>query len=357
MKKIAVVLTILTIIGLFAGTLWFLYAKSQQPPVVHETEQATRMTIVRKTVATGTIMPRREVALKAQVPGVVDRLMFEEGDAVNAGDLVARIRIIPNMVNLNAAEAQLEAARINFDDARRELKRHSELFADKVISEFDLDRYRLSFRLAEQNLLAAQDNLDLIREGAARNSNTASNLVHSTVTGMVLDIPVKEGTFIIETNSFNEGTTIATVADMGEMIFEGRVDEAEVGRIAVGMDLVISVGALETERFDARLEFISPKGMEDQGAVKFDIRAAIELKDSSFLRAGYSATADIVLDRREDALAIREADLIFEDDRTYVEVHEGNQEFVRREVETGLSDGIYIEILSGLSPDESIRKL
>ena len=356
MKRIAIYLIVLFVLGLFAGTLWFLYSKSREPQFIYETVQPQHMTIIRKTIATGTIMPRREVALKSQVPGVIDLLTVEEGQTVEVGQLVARVRIIPNMVSLNGAEAQLQAAQINFDDAKRELKRHEQLFNDKVISEFDLDRYRLSFRLAKQNLFSAQDNLDLIREGAARNSNTASNLVHSTVTGMVLDIPVKEGSFIIETNSFNEGTTIATVADMGEMIFEGKVDEAEVGRIAPGMKLAISVGAIEDETFDAELEFISPKGEEDQGAVKFDIRAAIELKETTFLRAGFSATADIVLDRRDDVLAIREADLIFDDKRTYVDIHQGNQAFERREVKTGISDGIHIEILGGLSADETIRK-
>ena len=174
---------------------------------------------------------------------------------------------------------------------------------------------------------------------------------------MVLDIPVKEGAFIIESNMFNEGTTIATVANMGEMIFEGRVDESEVGRIAVGMELILSVGAIEAEKFDAKLEFISPKGEEDQGAVKFDIKAAIELKDSAFLRAGYSATADIVLDRRDQVLAIRESNLIFDDDKTFVDVLVGDQEFERREVRTGLSDSINIEILDGLSMGEQIKKL
>ncbi len=357
MKKISIVIILLLFVVAFLGTVGFLYGKSQEPPVIFETDQPFVTDIIRKTVATGSIVPRREVALKSQVPGVVDELYFEEGASVGTGDLIAKIRLIPDMVRLNDAEAALDAARINYDDAQRELQRREELVADELISEYEFNQYKIEVRRVTQQLEAAENNVELIREGSARRSGNVSNLVESTVDGMVLDIPVKEGTFIIESNMFNEGTTIATVADMGEMIFEGRVDESEVGRIAVGMDLILSVGAIESEKFDATLEFISPKGEDDQGAVKFDIRAAITLKESSFLRAGYSATADIVLDKREQVLAIREGNLIFEDDKIYVDLMVGEQQFERREVQTGLSDGINIEIVTGLSEGDQIKKL
>ena len=357
MKKIFVVAILLLFVTAFLGTVMFLYAKSQEPPVVFETDQPFVTDIVRKTVATGSIVPRREVALKSQVPGVVDELFFEEGDKVGLGELVARIRLIPDMVRLNDAEAALKSARIDYEDAERELARREDLFNQDLISDFDFNRYKLEYRRVAQQLEAAENNLELIREGSAKRSGNVSNLVQATVQGMILDLPVKEGTFIIESNMFNEGTTIATVADMGEMIFEGRVDEAEVGRIAVGMDLILSVGAIESETFNAKLEFISPKGEEDQGAVKFDIRAAIELKESQFLRAGYSATADIVLEKRDQVLAIREGNLIFDDGRTFVDLMVGDQVFERREVQTGLSDGINIEIIDGLSDGDQVKKL
>jgi HlyD family secretion protein len=357
MKKFLIVFVLLVFVVIFFGTVVFLYNKSQEPPVIYETDQPFMADIVRKTVATGSIVPRREVALKSQVPGVVEELYFEEGQAVNAGDLVAKIRLIPDMVRLNDAEAAVEAARINYEDGRRELERRRELVEEELIPEYEFNRYQIEFRRVTQQLEAAENNLELIREGSAKRSGNVSNLVESTVDGMVLDIPVEEGTFIIESNMFNEGTTIATVADMGEMIFEGRVDESEVGRIAVGMDLILSVGAIESEKFDASLEFISPKGEVDQGAVKFDIRAAITLRESMFLRAGYSATADIVLEKRDQVLAIREGNLIFEDDATYVDLLVGEQQFERREVETGLSDGINIEIVSGLAAEDVIKKL
>ena len=357
MKKISIVIVLLLFVAAFLGTIGFLYNKSQEPPVIFETDQPFFTDIVRKTVATGSIVPRREVALKSQVPGVVEKLYFEEGDAVNLSELVAKIRLIPDMVRLNDAEAALEAARINHEDGERELRRREELIADELISEFELNQYKLEFRRVTQQLEAAENNVELIREGSAKRSGNVSNQVESTVEGMILDIPVKEGTFIIESNMFNEGTTIATVADMSEMIFEGRVDESEVGRIAVGMDLILSVGAIESEQFDAELEFISPKGEDDRGAVKFDIRAAITLKESSFLRAGYSATADIVLEKRDQVMAIREGNLIFEDGRTFVDLMVEEQQFERREVQTGLSDGINIEILDGLSEGDKIKKL
>ncbi len=357
MKRIMVASLLLLFLAAFAGTVLFLYGKSQEPPVVYETDSPFVADIVKKTVATGSIVPRKEVALKSQVPGVVDNIYFEEGDSVDSGDLIARIRLIPDMVRLNDAEAALEAARIDHEDATRELARREDLVTQDLISDFEFNRFKLEFKRVTQQLEAAENNLELIREGSAKRSGNVSNLVNSTVDGMVLDIPVKEGTFIIESNMFNEGTTIATVADMGEMIFEGRVDESEVGRISVGMALILSVGAIEGETFNATLEFISPKGELDQGAVKFDIRAAIELKDSAFLRAGYSATADIVLDRRDQVLAIRESNLIFDDGRTFVDVMVGEQEFERREVVTGLSDSINIEILEGLSEGDRIKKL
>ncbi len=246
MRRILLGLLLIGLLATFVGTLAFLYQKSQEPPAVFETDQPFITDIIHKTVATGAIVPRREVALKSRVPGVVDEIHFEEGDLVRLDDLVARIRLIPDMVALNAAEAALKEARINRENAERDLRRHEDLFQRKMISDFEYNRYLLEYKLVTQQLEAAQSNLELIREGAARRTGNVSNEVRSTVTGMVLDIPVKEGTFIIESNTFNEGTTIATVADMNEMVFEGRVDESEVGRIAAGMPLVLASMCIAT---------------------------------------------------------------------------------------------------------------
>lgn len=357
MKKVIVVLAIIIIAGLFLGTGYFLYQKSEEPPIVYEIDTPFKTDIVKKTIATGTIMPRKEIVMKSQVSGVVEELYVKEGTKVKVGQLIAKIKIIPNVVSLNNAEAQLKAAKINHANAEKELKRQKELYEEKIISEFDYNQYLVDYKLKNQELEAAENNLELIREGSSRQSGNSSNLVKSTVDGMVLEIPVKEGSFIIESNTFNEGSSIATIADMNEMIFEGKVDESEVGRIREGMDLILSVGAIEGEFFNANLEFISPKGTSEEGAIKFDIKAAISLKEDLFLRAGYSATADILLEKRENVLAIKESNLLFDNGKTYVEVMVGNQKFEKREVITGLSDGINIQVDGGLSETESIKKL
>jgi HlyD family secretion protein len=339
---------------LFIGTAVFLYAKSIESPVVYQTEKPFTADIVKKTVATGKITPRREINIKSQVSGVVETIFVQPGQKVNKGDLLAKIQIIPNMERLNAAELQLETARINLKNAERELQRVRRLYTQKLVSETELNKFELDYALQKETESSAVDNVALIREGASKKTGMISNQVKATAGGTVLDVPVKEGTFVIETNTFNEGTTIATIADMTDMIFEGKLDESEVGKIREGMELVLDIGAVE-EPFTAQLEYISPKGVDDQGTIKFEIRAALKLDANHALRAGYSANADIVLDRRKDVRAINEKNLIFAEGKTWVEVEIAAQRFERREVRTGLSDGIKIEILGGLNENDSIK--
>jgi len=358
MKKVFIVIVLIIIVASFAGTGYFLYSKSVEPEVVFETDTPFYTDIVKKTVAVGSITPRKEVDVKSQVSGVVEDLYKEPGDIAKTGDLIAKIKIIPDVVALNNAEARVKEALINFKNAEKELTRQRDLYEQEAISEFSYNQFVLDYNLRKQQLDAARDNLDLVKEGASKKSGVASNLVRATASGMILDISVKEGTFVIESNTFNDGTTIASIANMGKMIFEGKVDESEVGKIKEGMDLVLQVGALEEERFEAVLEYISPKGVEEEGAIQFEIRAAmVENPDGSFLRAGYSANADIVLDERDSVLAIKESNLIFDKDGTiYVEVEVGPQQFERRAVKTGLSDGVNIEVLEGLSIDTKVKK-
>lgn len=354
LKKIFLFSVLATVAFLFLGTGVFLYAKSVESPVVFKTGKPFIADIVQKTVATGKIVPRLEVDIKSQVSGVVETIFVQPGEPVKAGDLLAKIRIIPNLERLNTAESQLETARINLHNAGRELERARKLVEEKLISETELNKYELDYALQREAVSSAVDNVALIKEGASK-AGKISNQVKATVSGTVLDVPVKEGTFVIETNTFNEGTTIASIADMTDMIFEGTVDESEVGKLHQGMELVLDVGAIESEPFVAELEYISPKGIDDQGTIKFEIRAAIKLKNSHYLRAGYSANADIVLDKRKEILAINEKNLIFTDGKTFVDVETAPQKFERREVATGLSDGINIEIVSGLEKDETIK--
>jgi HlyD family secretion protein len=357
MKKLLFFIVLLGIGGLFAGTAVFLYQKSVEKPIVYETDKPFLTNIIKKTVATGKITPRKEVEIKSQVSGVVETLFVEAGMLVNKGDLLARIELIPDMEQLNLAESQLETARINLRNAERELGRQKELIEDRLVSENEYYRYVLDYDLRREAVTAAENNVALIKEGASKDSDKVSNMVRATVQGTVLDVPVKEGTFVTETNTFNDGTTIATIADMNDMIFEGKVDESEVGKIRQGMELVLNIGAIQEEPFSAILEYISPKGVEDQGTIKFELRAALQLKDDLYLRAGYSANADIVLDRRENVLAINEGNLQFEEQDTFVEIEVGEQVFERRDVVTGLSDGINIEVLEGLHENDLIKKL
>jgi len=354
-RLLAPALITLTIIGLFVWTLVFLYNKSQATPITHKTEKPFKTDIVKKTVATGAIVPRKEVAIKPRISGVIDELFIEAGKQVAKGDRIAKIKITPNMVNLNAAEARVKTARVRARNAEKELARFQGLFDRKLISEADLTARRLDSELAEQEVLAADSNLQLIREGASRGSGKVQNEVTSTVDGMILDVPVEEGVSVIETNNFNEGTTIATVANMRDLIFKGTVDESEVGKLKVGMELDIRIGALDNQALKGKLEYIAPKGVSKDGAIQFEIRAAITARDDVFVRANYSANADIVLDRRSDVLAIREAVVGFDEGKAYVEVETAPQKFAKRPVELGLSDGINIEVLGGIDADAQLK--
>jgi len=356
MKKVLRIVLIAVFIGSLGYLGFFVYEKSEKPPVIFETDSTYVMDIERKTVATGAINPRREIEIKSQVSGVVDKLFVQPGDDVKAGQLIAKIKIIPNVVALNNAEARLKESVINYKNSEIELDRQKKLFGEKVISEVEYNQNLLAYNLNRQQVEAAENNLELIKEGASKKTGAVSNLVRSTVAGMVLDVPVKEGNFVIETNTFNDGTTIASVADMTELIFEGKVDEAEVGKLVEGMQLKLTVGALDTVQFTADLEYISPKGVEEEGAIQFEVRAAVQISTEYFLRAGYSANADIVLDRKEQVLAIRESNLLFEEDKIFVELQTEEQEFEKKEIETGISDGINIEVISGLDKESWVKK-
>ncbi|GHA68612.1 efflux RND transporter periplasmic adaptor subunit [Pontibacter akesuensis] len=355
MKKVLLGLFVIVFIGLSGWLGYYFYNKANTDPVVYKTESPFETEIVKKTVATGSIVPRKEVQVKSQVSGIVEELYVEAGQVVKKGQLLAKIRIVPNMVSVNNAETQLQTAKLNFDEAKRELARYQELYAQKVVPEQEFRKYKADYDMKRENLSAAESNLQLVREGSSRKKGQSSNLVYSTIDGMLLDVPIKEGTSIIERNNFNEGTTIASVADMRSLIFEGKIDESEVGKLKENMDLLLTIGAIEGRVFDAKLEYIAPKGVDEEGTIKFPIRAKVLLDEKDFIRAGYSANADIVLDKREKTLAIKESMLKFEEERPYVEVETAPQRFEKRMIKTGLSDGINIEVLSGLQKKDKIK--
>jgi len=358
MKTFFKIFILVVILGVFIFTIYFLYNKSQAKPVVFETTTPFITNIVKKTVATGSVVPRKEIEIKPKISGIVEEIYVEEGNMIKKGELIAKVTIIPNMVNLNNAESRVNRAKIALQNAKKNYNRQKELFDQNVISATDFETYELEYNTAIEELASAENNLLLIKEGQTKNTSTPTNtLIRSTINGMVLDIPVEIGNSVIESNTFNDGTTVAIIADMGEMVFEGQVDESEVGKIREGMDLILTVGAIEEVKFDATLEHISPKGVEENGAIQFEIKAAVDLIDTIFVRAGYSANADIVLDKRDSVLAINESFLKFENDSAYVEIETEPQTFEKRFIETGLSDGINIEVISGLTKDDKIKKL
>ena len=356
MKKVLLIFLVLALLSTFAGTFYYLYAKSEEPPVVYDTATSEVATIIHKTVATGSVVPRQEVEIKPQISGIIDQLYVEPGDTVKQGDLIARIIVIPNMVSLNNAENRVNLARIRFEDAKLDLDRNRKLVDEGTISRSEFQKVEIAHQNAAQELEGAIDNLEIVRKGStARTESSSNTLVRATISGMVLEVPLEAGASVIEANTFNDGTTIATVADMDDMIFEGKVDESEVGKIRPGMDLLLTIGAIEGETFDATLEHIAPKGVEEDGAIQFEIRAALAQRDGVLIRANYSANADIVLARADEVMAIDESLLQFDDGVPFVEVETSPQAFERRDVEVGLSDGIKIEVVSGLSAEDRIK--
>jgi HlyD family secretion protein len=353
MKRIIKYLILAVIVVVFLGTLVFLYRKSNEQPVVFKVDSPAKMTIVKKTVATGKVIPRREIEVKSQVSGVVEKLYVVAGQPVKKGTVLARIALRPSMLNVSQAESQLQSAKLNLKNQAVDLERYRKLVADGVISQSQFNTYSTNYDLQKEAVAAAENSVALLRTGATK--GMVSNMIPATIDGTVLDVPNKEGAFILETSTFQSGTTLATLADMNDMIFEGLVDESEVGKLKQGMQLLLNVGALEGKPFTATLEYIAPKGVTDQGTIKFTIRAAVQLSKDLFLRSNYSANADIVLDKREDVLAINEGNLIIEGDKTFVEVESAPQQFEKREIKTGLSDGINIEVVSGLRSDEKIK--
>ena len=358
MKKIFRILGVTLLVVVFGGTIAFLYTKSKKKPDVYETKTPVISNVIQKTVATGSVVPRQEIEIKPQVSGIIDEIYVEAGDRIEKGQIIAKINIIPDMVNLNAAESRLKRAEIDFQDAKIDYDRQQKLFDNDVISYEEFKKAKVAYDQSKEEFSAADNNLELIKNGVTKKAQTATNtLVRSTITGTVLDVPIKVGNSVIQSNTFNDGTTIAIVADMKDMIFQGKVDETEVGKIKEGMMIELEIGAIEKDKFDAVLKYISPKGKEENGAIQFEIKADVDLKEGQFIRAGYSANANIVLERKDSVMVIPEGMLQFKNDSAFVEVltNETESVFEKRNVKTGISDGINIEIVEGLTKDDKVK--
>jgi HlyD family secretion protein len=352
--------------------LYYFYVKNQEDPVVYTTEQAVVDNIVKMTVATGSIVPREEILIKPNISGIIDEIFVEAGDVIKSGDLIAKVKVVPNVSSLSSAQnninnirTQVETARLALANQKSIYGRQKELFEKGVISANEFDTAQLAYDQAQQRfkqeqvgLNGAVQNYDIVKTGSSRGLGaTANTEIRATISGMVLDVPVKTGNQVIESNNFNDGTTIATIADVDKMIFEGKVDESEVGKIKENLPLEITVGAIENKTFDAVLDYIAPKGVDENGAIQFEIKGTLKKGDTTFIRAGLSANASIILARADSVLTLQEA-LVQYDSKTknpFVEVETGDQDFERREVELGISDGIKVEIKSGVSKDDKIK--
>jgi len=360
MKKYIKYILMALVAVIFIGTFVFLYIKSQPQPVVYDEFTLQRMNIRKTTVVTGKIEPRNEVNVKPQISGIITEILKEAGETVQQGEVIAKVKVIPDMGSLSAAQSRLRLAEINRKQAQTDYDREKALFDKGLVAADEYDKIAQALRQAREEVDAAQDNLEVVRDGVSKsNASASSTLIRSTITGLILDIPVKVGNSVILANTFNDGTTIATVANMNDLIFRGNIDETEVGRLSAGMNMKITIGALQDLKFDARLEYISPKATEQNGANQFEIKAAVNLPSSSAnIRSGYSANAEIVLAEAKNVLAVPESAIEFEGNDTYVYVIKGEgdkQTYERRKVQTGISDGINIEIRSGVKQNERVR--
>ncbi|MGB5316584.1 MAG: efflux RND transporter periplasmic adaptor subunit [Robiginitalea sp.] len=345
---------------LVLGALWaatYFIKTNSKSAITYETTTPFTSTIERKTVATGKVIPQEEIEIKPQITGIIDKILKEEGDNVKIGDLIATIRVVPNEQALNQARGRVRNAELALNTIKIEYDRNKKLYDRGVISNQSFVDLQLQYDQSEQELKNARVDYQIILKGSAGGATNANTNILATVYGTILEIPVEVGDQVILANNFNDGTTVATIADLGKMIFEGQVDEGEVGKLEVGMPLEISLGAIDNKTFDATLKFIAPKGVEDAGAVKFKIEGDVTVNDSILIRAGYSANASLTLEKKEDIMVIQEALLQFdrETDKPYVEVATGDQQFERREIEIGISDGVNVEVVSGLEMGDEIK--
>ena len=357
MKKVFKYMLIAAILfGVLYAAVFFIKSNSK-PAVQYDTETALITSIEMKSVATGKVIPEDEVEIKPQISGIIQTLYVEEGDNVKTGDLLAKVKVVPNEQSLNSAKGRLANTKILMENAKIEFNRNKGLFEKEIISQQDFQNAELNYSRAKQDVTNADSDLQIIKLGSAGGSATANTNIRATVSGTVLEMPIKEGDQVVESNTFNNGTTIAIIADLSKMIFEGKVDEAEVGKLKIGMPLSVNLGAIQDKEFEARLKFIAPKGNEEQGAVQFKIEGDVYLDDDFFVRAGYSANASLVLERKDSILAIPEALLQFDKktEEPYVEVQIKDQEFERKDIKTGISDGINVEILSGITIEDNIK--
>lgn len=363
MKKIVRIILIILLILIILGTFYFLWSKSKKKELDYETVKIEKRDIKKVTVLTGTIEPRDEVQIKPQISGIITAIYKEAGDIVKAGDIIAKVQVVPDIAQLNNAESQLKLAEISLNKAQTDFERTKNLYESGVSSKEEYDNANITYLNAVENVNTAQENVLIVKEGISKQNAQYSNTsIRATISGMILDVPVKVGNSVIQTNTFNDGTTIATIADMNDLIFKGNVDETEVGKIAVGNIIDLTIGAIQDAKLSAELEYISPKGALSNGATLFEIRAAViidKIDNQTLIRSGYSANGEIVLEKREQVYAIPESSVEFDKDSTFIYIVDYSTDneikYQKKAVDLGLSDGIFVELLSSIDTSSEIR--
>lgn len=359
MKKYRKLIVAACIALVFLGTFVFLWRKSQPKPSIYSEHSPKTADILKTTVITGKIEPRNEVNVKPQISGIITELLKQPGETVKQGEVIAKVKVIPDMGQLSSAEARVRLAELNLRQAETDFSREEALWNQKLVSDDEYDKTRQALGQAQEERRAAEDALQVVRDGVSKsNASASSTLIRSTISGIILDVPVKVGNSVILSNTFNDGTTIASVANMNDLIFRGNIDETEVGQLVSGMPMKITIGALQDMRFEAALEYVSPKATESNGANQFEIKAAVSLKEGGSIRSGYSANAEIVLASAKQVLSVPESTIEFSGDSTFVYLVKGEgkeKRYERHAVTTGLSDGVNIEIRKGLTLKDKVR--
>ena len=355
MKKVGKILLVVLVAAIFLGTFGYLFQRSQPKEVRYQELTPEMGEVIKSTVVTGKIQPRDEVNVKPQINGIVAELYKKAGETVQQNEVIAKLKVIPDMSQLSSAQSRVRLSELNLEQAQTNYKREKALFDQHLVSAEEFEKVEQALQQAKEEHAISKETLEIVRDGvSSSNKSGSTTLVRSTISGLILDIPVKVGNSVTMSNTFNDGTTIATVANMDDLIFDGNIDETEVGRLHVGLPVRISVGALQDVHFDAALEYISPTATESGGTNLFEIKASVKVPADVTIRSGYSANAEIVLQEAKDVVIIPESAIQWEGEKTFVYVS-GADDWEKRSVETGISDGVNIEVKSGLAPGEKVR--
>ncbi|WP_263601402.1 efflux RND transporter periplasmic adaptor subunit [Chryseobacterium sp. PET-29] len=372
-KAIYIILGLLFAVALFSGIRYFVKSNSKQSEAFL-TRKPTVQNMEDKVMATGKIIPKEEIEIKPNIAGIIDKILVDEGDRVEAGQLIATVRIVPNIAevnnaqqNVNNQQLQISNARMNVENMRKQFEMQERLYKQGVASKQEflnaqqqLYTTQQALKNSQQQLVTAQKALQIAKTGATPElQGLATTQIRSKAAGTVLEVPVKVGSQVIEANSFNAGTTICSIADLNSLIFQGEIDEAQAGKLKQGMDMKIVIGALQNKTFPGRLTMIAPKGKDNNGTIKFPVEGDVFNPNNEYIRAGFSANGEIVLTSKKNALLLDESLIQYEKkngkDVPFVEVKQKDGKFKKAYVKLGASDGINVEILSGIDKNAEVK--